>query len=146
MRSSILRRAVLSVVLVVTLGACGCPVAKVRQAAARTKRMNTLKIIGLAYHSYLDDNKGKPPTQAADIQKYTGGDPDANAALTDGSFTLVYGVTLKDMAKQRPENVVLGYDTQFDPNNVIVLMGDGSVKLVTPDEFKTMPRAAPEPK
>jgi len=146
MRSLTLRRALLSIVLVVTLGACGCPVTKVRQAAARTKRMNTLKVIGLAYISYIDDNKGKPPAQAADLQKYTAGDPDASAALTDGSVTLIYGVTMKDMAKQGPGNVVLGYDTQFDKDNVIVLMGDGSVKLVTPEEFKTMPQAAPEKK
>jgi hypothetical protein len=146
MRSATLRRALLSVVLIATLGACGCPVTKVRQAAARAKRTNTLKVIGLAYLSYVDDNKGKPPTQAADLQKYTGGDPDANAALTDGSFTLIYGVTPKDMAKQGMSATVLGYDKQFDKDNVLVLMGDGSVRIVTAEEFKTMPQAAPEKK
>jgi hypothetical protein len=141
-----IRWAMLATLLVVTLGACGCPVTKVRQAAARTKRSNTLKVIGLAYMNYFDST-AKAPTQAADLQKYTGGDPDANAALTDGSFTFIYGVTPAEMSKQKgASQTVVGYDTQFDKDNVIVLMGDASVQYVSAEEFKKMPQAAPATK
>jgi prepilin-type processing-associated H-X9-DG protein len=130
------------------LGLSGCGVGKVREAAARQKRMNTLKMIGLAYLSYLDDvkNKGEPPAKAADLQPYLGGDADANAALTDGSFVLNYGLTVKDMQKTGMSQTVLGYDAQSDKERVMVLMCDGSVQVVTPDAFKAMPQASPAAK
>jgi len=141
-----IRWALLATVAVIMLSACSCPVTKVRQAAARTKRMNTLKVIGLAYHNYYD-SLNKAPTQAADLQKYTAGDPEANAALTDGSFTFIYGVTPAELSKQKgASQTVIGYDTQFDKDNVIVLMGDASVQYVTSAEFNNMPKAAPAKK
>jgi hypothetical protein len=141
------RLVVLALVMVGTLGACGCPVTRVREAAARAQRMNSIKIVGLAYLNYCDDNKGKPPQQAADIQKYTEGDPQANALLTDGSFVLIYGVTVQDMQKQKgASQTVLGYDKAVETDKGIVLMGDGATQYVTADEFKKMTKATPAPK
>jgi hypothetical protein len=143
----VIRRVLLTTVLVVTVCACGCPVTKVREAAARTQRMNSMKVLGLAYLSYCDDNKGKPPQQAADLQKYTQGDPGANALLSDGSFVFIYGVTPQDMGKQKgTSQTVLGYDKAAETDKGIVLMGDGATQYVTADEFKKLTKAAPAPK
>jgi hypothetical protein len=142
-----IRRALLTTILVVCVGACGCPVTKVREAAARAQRTNSIKVIGLAYLSYGDDNKGKAPQQAADLQKYTGGDPGANALLSDGTFVLIYGITTQDMMKQKGmSQTVLGYDKAVEADKGLVLMGDGAVQYVTADEFKKMTKATPAPK
>ncbi len=133
----------LATVAIVMLSACSCPITKVRQAAARTQRINTIKMIGIAYHNFCDSNPGKAPAAAADLQKFTAGDPAANAALTDGSFTFIYGVTLADMQQKGLSLTVIGYDTQFDKGNVIVLMGDSLAQYVSSAEFEKMPKAAP---
>jgi hypothetical protein len=136
------RLVLLTALLVVCVGACGCPVTKVREAAARQQRMNSIKVIGLAYHNYLDANGGKAPQQAADLQKYTMGDPQANALLTDGTFVFVYGVKVTDM-KEGASQTVLGYDKAAETDKGIVLMGDAMTQYVAADEFKKMPKAAP---
>ena len=147
MRSSPFRLALLAVVLVITLGACGCPVTKVREAAARQQRMNSIKIIGLAYLNFTDEHQGQAPQQAADLQKYTQGDPQANALLTDGSFVFIYGVSVPDMTKQKGlAGTVLGYDKTVETDKGVVLMGDAAPQYVAADEFKTMTKATPAPK
>ncbi len=144
---SVLSRVLLAAVLVATLTACGCPVTKVREAAARTKRMNSIKIIGLAYHNYVDDNKGQPPQQAADLVKYSEGDPQVHALLTDGSFVFLYGVPLADIQKGRGmAQTVLGYDKAVETDKGIVLMADGSTVYTTAADFKNMTKAAPAKK
>jgi hypothetical protein len=146
MRSSPIRLALLSVMLVIAVGACGCPATNVRDAAARQRRMNIIRDIGLAYLNHRD-SVGKAPADAADLQKFTEQHgPDVTAALTDGSFTFIYGVTPDDMGKQKgASRTVVGYDAEFakDKGFVIVLMGGASVEYVTADQFKSMPKAEP---
>jgi hypothetical protein len=144
-----IRLVLLTTILVTCVGACGCPVTRVREAAARAQRMNSIKIIGLAFVSYCDDvkNKDKPPREPADLLKYAEGDPQANALLTDGSFVFIYGVTTQDMMKQKGmSQTVLGYDKAVETDKGIVLMGDGATQYVTADEFKKMTKATPAPK
>jgi hypothetical protein len=132
--------------LVVCVGACGCPVTRVREAAARTQRMNSIKVIGIAYLSYCDDikNKGQAPREPADLLKYTEGDTQSSALLSDGSFVFIYGVTMQDMMKQKGlSQTVLGYDKAVETDKGIVLMGDGATQYVTADEFKKMTKATP---
>jgi hypothetical protein len=147
MRSSPLRLVLLTIVLVITVGACGCPVTKVREAAARQQHMNSMKVIGLAYLNYCDDNKGKAPQQAADLQKYLNGDPGATALLSDPSFVFIYGVSSQDLSKQQGiSQTVLGYDKSAETDKGVVLMADGATQYVAADEFKKMTKAAPAQK
>jgi hypothetical protein len=144
-----IRLVLLTTLIVVCVSACGCPVTRVREAAARAQRMNSIKIIGLAYLNYCDDvkNNGKAPQAAADLQKYTEGDAQSNALLNDGSFVFIYGVTQQDMMKQKGmSQTVLGYDKAVETDKGVVLMGDGATQYVTADEFKKMTKATPLPK
>jgi hypothetical protein len=131
------------VVLAAALLVPGC--GGVRQAAARQKRANELKIVGLAYHNYMDANGGKAPQQAADLQQYTMGDPGANAALTDGSLVFVYGVKLADMTGGA-SSTVIAYESQVPQSGGHVIMGDGSVMTVTAQGFQGMTVAKPTQK
>jgi hypothetical protein len=125
--------------LLLALAVPGCGI---RQAAQRQQRSNQLKIIGPAYHDFLDANAGKAPTQASDLQQYVG-DAAAYQALTDGSFVLLYGVKLADMTAGSG-NTILGYDAGTPQGGGFVLMGDGSVRTVTAQEFQSMPQAKPK--
>jgi len=117
--------------------ACGNPVSKVREAAERSKQQNELKELGLAIHSYNDMN-GKTPKSFAEIEKSNMMmSPDAAAAVRNGQVTVVWGFLLN---KSR-DKVVAHRST--NGNQMLVLLGDGSVQMVTQASFSTMTKAVP---
>ncbi len=125
---------------------CGS-VTRVRQAAARQERTNTLKEIGLAYYQFIDspENKGKAPTSAADLQPFLDamGGPQGAAALNDGSMIFIYGVRAPEDMPLGTSNTVLAYDTTVPTQGGVVLFGDGSTRYVTGAEFATLTLATP---
>ena len=128
--------------LAVLLAGTGC--GGMRQAAAKQKRMNDVKVIGLAYHNFVDA-EAKAPTQAADLVKYMGGDPGGTKAISDGSFVFLYGVKPIDMT-QGTSLTVVGHDAAAPTAGGLVLMGDGSVRQVTAAEFQGLVKAQPKGK
>lgn len=119
-----------------TLG-CG----KMRDAANRTKTANDLKVIGLAFHSYCDKNTGKAPTKAEDLEPFMMGDASGIAALKSGKVVFFWGVTMPDLMKAGPSEVVLAYEKDVPEKGGAVLMGDASVRQMTPDDFKAAKKA-----
>jgi hypothetical protein len=121
--------------------------AQQQQAFAEQERMDLLKQVGLAYHSYLDrpENKGKAPKTAADLQPYLPlaiGAP-ARTVLTDGSVVFMYGVRAPEDMPLGPANYVLAYDATVPAQGGVVLFGDGSVRTVTAAEFLALTLATP---
>ena len=94
---------------------------------------NDLKEILLAYHSYLDKNKGSAPAKAADLAPNL--EKRALARLEDKSIVFVYGVTLKDMTRGS-SNTILAYEKDAPEKGGVVAYGDGIVKKLTADAFK----------
>src|SRR5687768_10056185 len=80
--------------------------ARAQKADDPTAVTNDLKEILLAYHNYLDKNKGAAPAKAADLGPFL--EKRALARLEDKSVVFVYGVTLKDMIRGT-SNTILAY-------------------------------------
>jgi hypothetical protein len=118
-----------------------------RVAAARAKRINNIKAIHGMYEEsqiWIIGSLRTPPKQASDLTRTIAGqvNADASAALTDGSFIFIYHVSPFDMQDQGgAAELVLGYEPQAATDEGFVLMGNGEVKYVTAEEFKTLPKA-----
>lgn len=114
-------------------------------AAAKQKRMNDLKQIGLAYHNFCDSNFGKAPTAPQDLINVDPTAAPAIALLQNGEVVFIWGVKIQDM-KQGTANTILAYEAGVPTNGGIVLMADGSVRQVTAAEFQQTPKAQPPQK
>jgi hypothetical protein len=150
MRKSTSRWGVLVLILLVAAMLVAGGIGKAREYR-KIQRMNDIKAIGEMYKEYFGFNMPprEGPKQASDFKTsitINGHDPYAyaKAKLADGSFVFVYGVSLHDLMEQGgASQLVLGYEPQAATNEGFVLMGDGEVKYVTADEFKTMRQAKP---
>jgi hypothetical protein len=134
------RLATVGLVLGVVLLLLGCGgVARVREAAARAKKANQMKLVGLAYHDY-QDNKGQPPAQAADLLPLLSTEPDAAQALQSGDVVVLWGAKVPQDFPDGTSLTVLGYDKDVPTKGGLVLMGDGAVQNMTAAEFQKAPR------
>jgi hypothetical protein len=144
MKIASVTRMVLVSLALFALFAAGC--GRVRDAAARSKRTNDLKQIGLSYHNYLDLNAGKPPANADDLAKAAAGDPQAAQAAQlakSGQYIILWGSTVVAMQKNPggSSGTVLGYENGALLSGGLVLMGDGAVKNMTAAELQAAPKA-----
>src|SRR5689334_19430341 len=119
--------------VVACLLACGAT-AKVREAAARQKRMNDFKQLGIAYHTYHDVNQSGPPDQQAFLQWAQKMEPEAVQFIQQtgpgGPIKFEYGKwRLPKDFEQGSSNTILAVDSQtWSGGMKVVLMGDGSAQ------------------
>jgi hypothetical protein len=106
--------------------------------------INDLKQIGLAYHNYFDTNR-KGPARAEDLDKYLENDARLTGLLKSGDVVFAYNVGILDM-KQGTSNTVLAYPRDVKSKGGPVLMGDGSVRKMTADQFAKAIIAKPKDK
>lgn len=143
--SSRMVRVVNVMLVLVFLGLCvAC--GGVQQAAARSKRMNEMKQLGLLYFNFSESHGGQPPKDIEEFQQAAAGDPDAMSVLNlikSGQITFLYGARMQDMT-QGTSNTILAHEATVPANGGIVLMADGSVKQMTAAEFQAAPKAQPK--
>lgn len=116
------------VMLAVAVGFVQAQVGNERETA------NTLKQIGLAYHNHCDTT-GKAPTKAEDLAPYLDNNKKLVDTIKSGQIVFIFDVAIRDM-KAGTSNTVLAYQKDTATKGGQVLMGDGSVKKMTAEEFK----------
>ena len=83
-------------------------------------------------------SEGKPPDELSDIAKtqYEVAYPGAVKALQDGKYLVVFGV------KGKEAGTLLAYEKEVPERGGAVIMANGNVRTMTPDQFK---KAKPSP-
>lgn len=100
---------------------------------------NDLKQIGLAYHNYYSEtNKG--PKKAEDLAPYFEKSKKLLDHLKSKRIEFYYGVGLTEMT-EGTSNTILAYEKDVPKKGGLALYGDGSVKKLTAEEFKTATKA-----
>ncbi len=102
-----------------------------------------MKLLGLAYHSYSDDNKGKAPTKADDLAKYFEKQDKVLGYLKSGQIVFIYNVRIVDMI-EGTSNTVIAYQKDVPEKGGLILYGDGSTRTLKADEFKKATLAKPK--
>jgi hypothetical protein len=120
---------------VVALGSAGC--GKVRTSADRSKLMNDMKQLGLAYHNF-QDAEGRPPKSFDELNK--------KFPLPAGAsqVTVIWGGAIRGTDVEGPSSeIVLGHAPDPDGKGVLALMCDASVVRMTNAEFESAKKAKP---
>lgn len=86
------------------------------------------------YQAYSRD-KGKPPAAANDLKPYAAGAPTGVRVVSDPDIVVLYGTPVGGAN-------VLAYHKDAPTQGGLVLLSDGAIKMMTPDEFKAAPKAA----
>jgi hypothetical protein len=134
-----LRWRTVALLLVVTALIFGC--GGIRQAAVKQQRTNQLKAIAIAYHNCNDQNL-KGPANAAELQKFLEGFPDAVQAIQSGEIVVYWNAKVPTDFPKGTSNTVLAYDKVVPASGGVVVMGDGSPRVMTAAEFAAAPKPA----
>ena len=105
-----------------------------RDAAQRAESNNDLKELGLAYWNYRDMN-GKSPASWDDLTSSGTIGSETVAKLQAQNITVAWNVDLTQVPMGVSE-YVLAYPSGASTPSVPVLMGDGSVQNLPPDELQ----------
>jgi hypothetical protein len=108
------------------------PAAAAAQTDARTT--NDLRQIGLAYQNLVAVD-GKAPAKAEDLAPYFDNNKRLLDLLKNEDIVFFYNVTPTQMTSGT-SNTVLAYVKDVPDKGGLVLLGDGSVKKLSAEEFK----------
>jgi hypothetical protein len=116
-------------------------------AAAEKQKREYLQQYGIAYRNHMD-TMDIGPSKADDLASYMENDERLLKPLRTGDYVLIYDVKLPDEknAYKGAADLVLGYVKDVPTKGGPVLMGDGKVIQMSPEEFKKAKKATPTPK
>ncbi len=103
----------------------------------------SLNDVGDIYRSYLVMNK-KPPGSLKDLASLERMSPAGVVAVRSGEVVVRFGARLPDTdleSGKSPSGEVLAYEKDVPEKGGKVLMLDRTIRVVTADEFKAMPKA-----
>jgi len=111
----------------------------------RAIRMNHLKQIGLAYHTYYQDAL-KGPSKPDDLANHLENDQNILNLMRSGEVVVIWNISFPEVSRMAAGSAgtVLGYEKAVPEKGGFVVFVDGVVKDVTADEFKSLPKATPK--
>jgi hypothetical protein len=131
-------RRFLAVVAVGAVWFAGC--GKMQNAANRSKSMNDLKELGMAYLNF-QDAENHPPKSYEELTKKFPLPPGCAKA------TVFWGAGMGGKCKDgAASEVVIAHMTSPGGKDVLALMCDASVKVMTQQEFDSAVKAKPLPR
>lgn len=105
-----------------------------RMAAERAQSHNDLRELGLAYHAYVDQ-QGRAPASWDELAGSGLLSSETMQKLQAQNFTVAWGTEFSQMTSGSSE-FILAYPASPSPPSAPVLMGDGSVNNIVPDELQ----------
>jgi hypothetical protein len=111
---------------------CGKPTAP--QDATEANAAVDLKLFGLGYQTYLENNQ-RPPRNLDELNTVISSD----RPIDFNHYHIIWGVDLKSVAQPR---TVLAHEVGVPEKGGMVLFHDGKVERVSAEEFAKLPRAA----
>jgi hypothetical protein len=97
--------------------------------------------VGEMYAAHLKEH-GKPPTRTRDFEKYSQGFTIGSMGVQKGDLIVVWNAGKEDDAALSSTRV-LAYEKKTPKEGGEVLMQDGTIKVMTAEEFQAAPKAAP---
>jgi hypothetical protein len=131
---------------VAVLGLCCCGVGgffaytKIRDAGDRVTRLNDLREIAMAMHSFHDANKGRMPATADDLRPFLS-KPTVAERIKSGEIAVVWNAA---SLNEQPNwsNMIYCWETKPANNgNRLVAYVDGMGAQLTEAEFQSTPKA-----
>ena len=106
--------------------------------------VNQLRAFANAYHSYAESTKISPTT-IADLKPDWANFPRVREDIESGQFIVEWGVSLERSATENDKHV-LGYEVDVPQNGGLVLLGGGTVRHITAEEYAQLGRFKPQGK
>jgi hypothetical protein len=97
-----------------------------------------LRAFAAAYHAYYDSTRVSPGS-LDDLKKDWATFPQLRSDIQSGLFVVFWGVSLEQSAAEN-DRFVLGYEVDVPQNGGLVLLGGGTVRQVSADEFAQLGR------
>lgn len=118
----------------------GQAVGRLLPALGRDQALHELREIGRLYQLYLASS-GKPPAKLEDWQELKKDYSKGYQALAEGRYVFIWGADPESMSTTGPANTILAYEKDAPVKGGVVLLGDGSVKNMSLQEFQATAKA-----
>jgi hypothetical protein len=97
-----------------------------------------LRAFAAAYHQHVARMK-TAPTDIKDLKPFWATFPHVRDDIQSGQFVVAWGVELEPTAAEN-DKYVLGYEVDVPESGGLVVLGGGSIRQVSPEEFATLGR------
>jgi len=112
--------------------------ARAREQARITVAMSHLKQIGLALHTYAQENQDKFPSDLEKAKRYLGSDKMLESPRKPKDFEGPSYIYIPDQSLEGyPGNIVAYENPEFAEEKIVVLFLDGHVERMEPDRFQS---------
>lgn len=129
--------------LLALAGLAGCGAGATPTAEALPPEALGLQSLGEAYRTISVVNK-RPPKGIKEVEQASAASPGGMGSLDESNVVVFWGAELNDLSEEPgkvPSDKVLAYEKKVPTQGGYVLLLDRTIKKMTPEEFKSAPKA-----